>query len=105
MKNDKITKLLLTVIAIALVGNLVRPLFDSKPAQAQSDEATILKSPTIIKAQEGVPYMVLSNGHLSVWYLNVDMSKINVKELTTEQIKAKIMENSKLVRSDYKQLP
>ena len=112
MATDQTTKALLSLVAVALWGILLRPLFVAGPANAQVIDSAAqqgqagsppLKPPTILQAQEGIPYVVLSDGYISVWYVDTQMEKLKVdpKTLTGR----KIMENTVLIRADAKPLP
>lgn len=97
MKNDKTTKLLLTVIAVALVGNLLRPLLDTKPAWAQT--ATVPPSfPTdFSEVKYNTPYVSrIGENHVVLWYVQIT----NAKELA----EGKIAGNVRIVQADYEVL-
>jgi hypothetical protein len=55
MKNDPVTKLLLSVIAIALVAIAIRPYVAPKPAQAQSNAYPVYIEPGVqmLKTSDG----------------------------------------------------
>jgi hypothetical protein len=55
MKNDPVTKLLLSVIAIALVAIAIRPYVAPKPAQAQNNAYPVYIEPGVqmLKTSDG----------------------------------------------------
>src|ERR1700761_1127535 len=60
MKNDPVTKLLLSVIAIALVAIAIRPYVAPKPAQAQTNAYPVFIEP-------GVQMLKTSDGRKQVY--------------------------------------
>ncbi len=116
MTTDRTTKVLLALVAVALWGTLLRPLFVAGPAKAQvtasaaqqgqegqegQEGSPPLKPPIILQAQEGIPYVVLSDGYISVWYLDTQIEKLDRKTITER----KLEENTVLIRADAKPLP
>jgi len=113
MTTDRTTKVLLALVAVALWGILLRPLFVAGPAKAQvtasaaqqgqegQEGSPPLKPPIILQAQEGIPYVVLSDGYISVWYLDTQIEKLDRKTITER----KLEENTVLIRADAKPLP
>ncbi|HEX8234681.1 MAG TPA: hypothetical protein VF600_01895 [Abditibacteriaceae bacterium] len=109
MTTDRTTKAVLTLVAAGLWGALLRPLFVAEPAKAQvADSAPQqshaasppLKPPVILKAQQGIPYVVLSEGYISVWYLG-EKENLDPKTVTGR----KVIENTKLFCVDSQPLP
>ena len=108
--TDRTTKVLLALVAVALWGILLRPLFVAAPAKAQvtasaaqqgQEGSPPLKPPIILQAQERIPYVVLSDGYISVWYLDTQIEKLDRKTITGR----KLEENTVLIRADAKPLP
>src|SRR5882757_7757656 len=61
MKNDTVTKLLLSVIAIALVAIAIRPFWTAVPAHAQSGAAYL------VYIEPGVQMLKTSDGRKQVY--------------------------------------
>lgn len=97
----------LVLICIALWGLLLRPLFQPAPVQAQAVPASLVSAPSgpvVFQPTEGLPYMVVTNNSISLWYLEVPNVKRKPGE-TNEQIIHTMHQNSKLIRADSQLLP
>ncbi len=94
--------IILVLICIALWCNLLRPLIGVTPAKAQtlSPSSSTATQPIIIEPKEGTPYMVIANGNISVWYLNVPETTLPKQGESDDDVIRKMEQNTKLICVD-----